>query len=58
MTFAIMLLAIYPEVQKKLRSEVLRVWPTADDVHSSTYKRDFEKLVRILCPRTDSQLSR
>ncbi|KAH8114076.1 cytochrome P450 [Phellopilus nigrolimitatus] len=43
LSFAIMLLAIYPDVQKKLRAEALRVWPTPDDFASSTNKRDFEQ---------------
>ncbi|KAI5121947.1 hypothetical protein M0805_002018 [Coniferiporia weirii] len=44
LSFTIMLLALYPDVQKKLREEVLRVWPTLDDLISSTNKRDFNKL--------------
>ncbi|KAH8119683.1 cytochrome P450 [Phellopilus nigrolimitatus] len=43
LSFAIMLLALYPDIQSKLREEALRVWPTDDDVTSSTFKRDFDK---------------
>ncbi|EJC99088.1 cytochrome P450 [Fomitiporia mediterranea MF3/22] len=44
LSFAILLLALNPDVQKKLRKEVLRVWPTVEDCASSSSKRDFEKL--------------
>ncbi|THH05032.1 hypothetical protein EW145_g5094 [Phellinidium pouzarii] len=30
--------------KKKLREETMRVWPTLDDLDSSTFKRDFDKL--------------
>ena len=46
LAYAIILLAIYPSIQEKLREEALRVWPTLEDVHSSTYHRDFDKFVR------------
>ena len=41
-------MALYPDVQAKLREEVFRVWPTLDDIESSTYKRDFDKFVSYL----------
>lgn len=41
-------MALYPDVQAKLREEVLCVWPTPEDMESSTYKRDFDKFVS--CP--------
>lgn len=46
LSFAIMLLAIYPEAQKKMREEALHVWPTLDDMDNSTFKRDFDQFVR------------
>lgn len=46
-------MALYPEIQTKLREESFSVWPTLDDIHSSTFKRDFDKFVR-----TSSQHSR
>lgn len=44
---AILLMALYPDVQNKLREESFRVWPTLDDVETSTYKRDFDRFVSL-----------
>ena len=49
LSFAIVLLALNPEVQYKLREEVLRIWPTLDDELASTSKVDSDRLV---CPLT------
>lgn len=43
-----MLLALNPEVQHKLREEVLHIWPTLDDGLASISKNDFERLVCAL----------
>lgn len=45
LSFAIAALAVYPGIQQKLREESLRVWPTLDDVLSSTYNRDLGQFV-------------
>lgn len=45
LAFAILLMALHPNVQAKIREESLRVWPTLNDVQTSTYKRDFNKFV-------------
>ena len=42
-----MLLALYPEEQRKLREESLKVWPTEDDIKLSMYRRDFDKFVNV-----------
>lgn len=47
-----MLLALYPDVQKRMREEVLQIWPSPDDFASSSYKRDSDKLVRYCNPCT------
>lgn len=53
-----MLLALYPDVQKRMREEVLQIWPSPDDFASSSYKRDLDKLVRYCnsCTYCISQL--
>ena len=47
LAFAIAALAVYPDIQQKLHEESRRVWPTLDDIHSSTYDRDFGQFVSI-----------
>ncbi|KLO09951.1 cytochrome P450 [Schizopora paradoxa] len=44
LSFAILLLAIYPEVQDKLRKEVMSVWPTEESYKNATFKGSFDKL--------------
>lgn len=46
LAYAILLMALYPDFQAKLREESFCVWPTLDDIQASTYKRDFGKFVR------------
>ena len=48
LTFAFLCLALYPDVQRKLREESFRIWPTEDDVDSSSYRGDFEKFTYTL----------
>ncbi|EJD03464.1 cytochrome P450 [Fomitiporia mediterranea MF3/22] len=43
LAFAFLLLAIYPDVQSKVRAEVYRIWPSDDDVKVSNYRDDFDK---------------
>lgn len=50
LSFAIMLLALYPETQRKLRDEVYQIWPSLDDCAASSSARGFDRLVRVYLP--------
>jgi len=39
----LLLIASYPDVQKKMREEITRVWPDLDKIQSSSYREDFPK---------------
>lgn len=52
-----LIMALYPGVQDKLREESMRIWHTPDDIRTSTYKRDFDKFVSRLLSFAINQTS-
>ncbi|EJD55712.1 cytochrome P450 [Auricularia subglabra TFB-10046 SS5] len=45
LAFALVLLALYPEVQEELRAEALRVWPTGTPTSEMSYSDHYPRLI-------------